>query len=198
MVTRIKKDYGNINAMATTAVLSIKTSTASAVRDGHSGNQIGFLVFIFIYIYITHVHNRYICTWSRTYLHAFSLFKPAPDFALLDRPDVAKKKHRRLTSAAASHVNRTEGLSQPRPSANETALLHAPVRNSICSETTMLNDDRVDRGDIFFLAFPQVRLVFQRTLGMKKKALEENFSAICLPPFLPTTTARNRTPLPPT
>lgn len=52
MVARIKKDYGNINAMMTTAVLSLKTSAASAVREGHSGNQIGFLVFIFIYIYI--------------------------------------------------------------------------------------------------------------------------------------------------
>lgn len=92
VVARIKKDYGNINAKATTAVLPLKTSTGSAVREGHSGNQIGSLVFIFIYIYITHVHNRYICTLSRTYLHAFSLFKPAPDFALLDRPHVAKKK----------------------------------------------------------------------------------------------------------
>lgn len=66
-----KIHYENINA-ATTRFS--RTSAASAVRDGHGSNQIGFLVFIFIYIYIyiTHVHNRYICTLSRTYLHAFS------------------------------------------------------------------------------------------------------------------------------
>lgn len=29
-------------------------------------------IYLYIYIYITHVHNRYICTLSRTYLHAFS------------------------------------------------------------------------------------------------------------------------------
>lgn len=73
VVARQKKKiyYENINAATTRFP---QTSTASAVRDGHGSNQIGFLVFIFIYIYIyiTHVHNRYICTLSRTYLHAFS------------------------------------------------------------------------------------------------------------------------------
>lgn len=44
-----KKRYENINAATTRFP---RTSAASAVRDGHGSNQIGFLVFIFIYIYI--------------------------------------------------------------------------------------------------------------------------------------------------
>lgn len=65
--------------------------------------QMSFLNYLYLYIYIykEHVHNRYICTWPRTYLHVFffRLFcclLPAPDFTFQRAKD-------KTTKAASTH-----------------------------------------------------------------------------------------------
>lgn len=122
------------------------------------------------------MHNRYICTLSRTYLHAFSLFKTSTRLRSPRQAGRGEKKMTHSTSAATSCKERNTRQSLLRASANERAP-RTSVRNFVCGRRRVCVDNaarhpRRCRLQFFLLALLQVRLVFREPLGIRKNALE--------------------------